>query len=263
MRSLRELIFENEDEKLELKERPWNLDTAGGKAEFIKDVSEMANAPGRRVGQFILGVTDEERIVVGIDRRSLVEERLQQIVAEYVDPPFELNYTVQSLRDKAIGVISIPHSSQKPHMIGKNIGKLRQGTCYTRRGSTTDLARSSDIRKMVEETLSEEPRIEIASEEEWSRQDVRELSPLARKILWAFVETGRTELSIEKLKEFCRDELRGSNHPGKTMAGTLKTFYSRHGKHPLVCLNSVTSLWRFDERYRKVVESVLTEMGLA
>lgn len=170
---------------------------------------------------------------------------------------------MQSLRDKAIGVISIPYSSQKPHIIGKNIGELRQGTCHTRPGSTTDLARSSDIRKMVEKTLSEEPVIETGVEEEWSRQDIRELSPLARTILWAFVETGRTELSIEELKEFCRDELEESNHPGKTMAEPLKTFYSRYGKHRLVLLNPATNLWRFDERYREVVESVLREMGLA
>jgi predicted HTH transcriptional regulator len=259
--SLPELIFHPEGPKLDVKQQPWNLDTDGGKAEFIKDVSAMANSAGEEVGHIILGVTDAERTVVGVDRGLLEEERLQQIVAEYIDPPFALSFTMRSLLGQSVGVISVPLSRQKPHLINRDIGKLRQGTCYVRRGSITALARSSDIRKMVEEVLGAPTVEDAVSEHKWSRGDIEQLDHLASAVLWAFVKTGRTELSLREIEDHCSDELTGKKSTGRVLAGKLKTFHSKHSREPLIELNVRTGKWRFDDSYRSFAASVLREKG--
>jgi predicted HTH transcriptional regulator len=244
------LIYADEDEKLDLKETPWDLDDEKGKAECIKDISAIANAPGLVPGFILLGVKDEPRYVVGIAPDSLGEERLQQIMANYIDPPPVFQFRTQQIRpDTTLGLIVIPPSAQKPHLIAKDTRHLHIGTCWTRRGSTSALARSSDIRKMVEEALdSQAESLEIESHR-WSKQDLLEVSPNARKALYAFVERERTELSLDELKDFCQCS-------GKSLAGTLKTFYSRKGKDQIVKRNRDTKRWRFDETYRPLVSEM-------
>jgi len=259
--SLPELIFRPEGPKLDVKQQSWDLDTNEGKAEFLKDVSAMANSSGHEIGYIILGVTDADRAVVGVNRDLLEEERLQQIVAEYIDPPFVLSFTVRSLLDHGVGLISIPPSRQKPHLINRDIGRLRQGTCYVRRGSITALARSSDLRKMIEEVIGAPVSEDTVAEQKWSREDIERLDHLASAILWAFVKTGRTELSLREIEEHCLDELRGKKSAGKILAGKLKTFYSRYSRDKLIEKNARTGKWRFDDDYRPRVASVLQEKG--
>jgi predicted HTH transcriptional regulator len=259
--SLPELIFRPEGPKFDIKQQLWNLDTSEGKAEFIKDVSAIANSPGQEIGYIILGITDADRSVVGIDRNLLNEERLQQIVAEYIDPPFALSFTMKSLLEHSVGLISVPPSSQKPHLINRDIGKLRQGTCYVRRGSITALARSSDLRMMIKEVISIPPDEDTVSEKKWGRGDIERLDRLASAILWAFIKTGKTELSLREIEDHCSDELEGKERTGKVLAGKLKTFYSRYGKDKLVEKNTRTGRWRFDDSYRSCAASVLREKG--
>lgn len=259
--SLPDLIFHPEGAKLDLKQQPWDLDTREGKAEFIKDVSAMVNSNGQETGYIVLGVTDADRRVVGIDRDILQEERLQQIVAEYIDPPFALSFRVISLLDHSVGLISIPPSSQKPHLINRSIGRLHQGQCYIRRGSITALARSSDVRIIVAEVLGSPPDEDIVPVQRWSREDIGQLDHLALAILWAFVDTGRTELTLREIEAHCRDELKGKVETGKVLAGKLKTFYSRCEKDKLIEKNKQTNKWRFDDSYRSFVATVLREKG--
>jgi len=260
-KSLEQLIFQPEGSKLDVKQQPWDLDTREGKAEFIKDVSAIANSPGRETGYIILGVTDKDRRLVGIDRNLVKGERLQQIVAEYIDPPFTLSITARSLLGQTVGLISVPPSSKKPHMIGKDIGKLHTGTCYIRRGSITQRARSSDIRAMIEEPAGIPFEEDVVSEQGWRRSEIESLDNLALAILWAFIDTGKTELSLREIEDRCRDELEGKERTGKVLAGKLKTFYSRLHKDKLVEKNTRTGNWRFDDSYRSVVRSVLQGKG--
>jgi Schlafen, AlbA_2 len=260
--SLPELIYTPEGPKLDLKERPWDLDTQEGKAEFIKDVSAIANSPGSQNGYVLLGITDQDRRVIGIARDILQEERLQQIVAEYVEPPLTLSYTVRPLLQKYVGVITIPPSKSKPHLIQKNIDRLREGTSYTRRGSTTQLAKSSDLRAMIEEVLHD-TRVEEdgISKWEWSRTDLMRLDSFALAILQSFIETDRTELSMTEIKDHCRHELADRAEAGKSVAGKMKKFYSKHGKEKLVEKNQLTGRWRFNDKYRSRVKELLHERG--
>jgi hypothetical protein len=253
-----------EGPKLDFKrEPPWDLQTREGMAAFVKCVSAIANAPGKEVGYIILGISDTDRTLVGIDPHLLEEETLQHLVAAYADPPFKLSYVVRPLHQHYLGVIAIPPSKQKPHLINKTIHTLHEGTCYTRRGSTTALAKSADIREMVEAVSSLGPgeRVDAPEAGVWSRADLAQLDPLALAILNCFIEQDSTELSLEEIKDHCLHRLQGRKEPGRVLAGKLKLFYSRRDKDRLVEKNPQTNRWRFDERYRSVAEEVLQERG--
>lgn len=261
---LHKLIWMEEGPKLDFKrEPPWDLKTSEGKADFVKCVSAIANAPDPETGYVVLGITDTDRALVGIDPKRLEEETLQHIVAAYVDPPFKIAYAVRPLGQNYLGVIAIPPSKRKPHLINKTIHTLHEGTCYTRRGSTTALAKSADIREMVQAISRSRPGERAGAPEAgaWSRTDIAQLDALALSILDCFIEQDRTELSLEEIKDHCRHQLQGRKEAGRVLAGKLKLFYSKHDKERLVEKNRQTDRWRFDERYRSLVEEVLHERG--
>jgi len=259
-----ELIYAPEGPKLDVKQQPWDLDTQEGKAEFVKDVSAMANSVGPENAYILLGVTDTERTPIGIEPGALQEERLQQIVAEYVDPPFNFSYAVKPLGQRYVGVITIPWSADKPHLINKDIDRLHRGTCYIRRGSITTLARSTDLGAMMEQVILSGTPVgeeDLATERAWTRADIVRLDRLALAILQCFIETDKTELPLTEIRDHCFPETQGAAQPGKVLAGKLKRFYSRQDKENLVQKNPQTGKWRFNDKYRSCVEEALHERG--
>ena len=150
---LTRLIHSDEGPKLDFKRQSWNLDTKEGKGEFIKDILAMTNAVGQ-IGYLIVGVGDEpppKRTLESIENQGLSEERLQQIISDYVEPPIEFVYEEANLLGNVIGVIRIPPSNAKPHWAKKQIGPVRDRTFYTRRGSTTALATLPELERMFRE----------------------------------------------------------------------------------------------------------------
>jgi hypothetical protein len=148
---LTRLIYSDEGPKQDFKRRSWDLDSDEGKGEFIKDSLAMANAPGG-TGYLIIGVGDEpSRPLESVEGQGLSEERLQQIAKTYIEPPIEFTYGETDLHGKRIGIVTIPPSQARPHWAKKSIGKLRDRTFYTRRGSTTDFATLSELEQMVRE----------------------------------------------------------------------------------------------------------------
>ena len=151
---LTDLIHEPERPKLDFKRRSWDLAIKKGKGEFIKDILAMANAPGE-TGYLIIGVGDEpSRPLESIEGQGLSDERLQQIVKTYIEPPLEFHYDETDLHGNTIAIVTIPPSSARPHWAKQPIGDLRDHTFFTRRGSTTDLATLSELEQMFRERPS-------------------------------------------------------------------------------------------------------------
>ena len=129
------------DFKLELP-----LSTDQQKTEFAKDLSAIANTAGGR-GYIIVGV-DDSGTPRGIDdRTNLSEERLQQVATQRIDPAVKFSVDNLSLNSKRIMCIEIPRSLIRPHQVRKT------GAFYIRRGSTTDIATTSEIVRMVLRTI--------------------------------------------------------------------------------------------------------------
>ena len=103
-----------------------------------------ANSRGGR-GYILLGVQDKTKKLLGIDPVDFREEQIQQIIYNRSDPPVPVRVDFQEYRGVLLAVITIFKSSHKPHQM------LQNGAFYIRRGSTTDVARRSEIAGMMQE----------------------------------------------------------------------------------------------------------------
>lgn len=138
------LLQKPEGTKLDFKEQ-MHLRTDSEKKELAKDVCAIANAKGGR-GYILFGVEDHTKRIIGIEEKKYREEQIQQIISQRCDPPVQISFEIISVENKALGVLTIFKSNQKPHQIRQT------GTFYIRRGSTTDIARREEIASMLQET---------------------------------------------------------------------------------------------------------------
>jgi predicted HTH transcriptional regulator len=121
-----------------------NLNTEGDKKELTKDVIAIANSRGGR-GYILYGVEDKTKRLTGIEHWNFQEEQIQQIIYNRSDPPVPVTVDFQKYEGVMLAVITIFKSQHKPHQM------LQNGAFYIRRGSTTDIARRSEIAGMMQE----------------------------------------------------------------------------------------------------------------
>jgi hypothetical protein len=141
----------DETPKVELKRSSWELGTARGKAEFAKDVSALANTSGGD-GYLIVGVLDKKErqeqspgespdCLCGVpecseDEIGALERQMNQALETYCDPPPSVGY--QQLRHEPsgewIGVVIIPQSSRRPHVIIRGGEGIQPQDIWVRRG---------------------------------------------------------------------------------------------------------------------------------
>ncbi|HEU5377458.1 MAG TPA: RNA-binding domain-containing protein [Ktedonobacteraceae bacterium] len=155
------LLQRMEGETLDFKSTAYNLISDSDKADFIKDVTCMANTPREEPSYILLGVkkhTDGTFELWGLDR-YLDDADLQAQFPMRVQPVPEFAYEVFSYEKKDFGIITIPPrrigpclpikdfpgpSDGRPHTV------LRQYQIYFRRGSRNDTATSpEDIQRIM------------------------------------------------------------------------------------------------------------------
>ncbi|MCT4508364.1 MAG: putative DNA binding domain-containing protein [Tepidibacter sp.] len=122
-----------------------NLKTQAEKKELAKDILAIANTYGGR-GYIIFGIEDKTKNIVGIQKDSYVEEKIQQILSNRIEPPVSIKMEYEEYEGKILGILTIFKSNQKPHQLRQN------GSFYIRRGSTTDIARRYEVASMFEES---------------------------------------------------------------------------------------------------------------
>lgn len=140
---IRQLLKMGEGPKLDFKAK-LSLETESEKKELAKDVTAIANSRGGR-GYILFGVEDKTKKVLGIDPEDFAEEKVQQVIYNRCDPPVALSFDLAEVDDKTVGVITIYKSNNKPHQM------IQNGAFYVRRGSTTDIARRSEIANLLQE----------------------------------------------------------------------------------------------------------------
>lgn len=147
---LKKLLSQNEDSTLDYK-LLLNLDTRGGKKEFAKDVSAMANFLylNDGTGYIIVGIRDSTRALVGLTPNSFKEERLQQILKTRIEPPPIISADIISYLSVDLGVVKITRSPLGPH-------KWMNEGYPIRRGSTTDIMSPLEV---VESITTRERRV--------------------------------------------------------------------------------------------------------
>jgi predicted HTH transcriptional regulator len=140
---LRQLLKKEEGPKLDFKAE-LNLFTEGDKKELTKDVIAMANSRGGR-GYILFGIEDKTKRVLGIDPANFSEEQIQQIIYNRCDPPVPISVDFFSLEEKMVVAITVYKSNSKPHQM------IQNGAFYIRRGSTTGVARRSEVANLLQE----------------------------------------------------------------------------------------------------------------
>ncbi|MCX7903211.1 MAG: putative DNA binding domain-containing protein [Caloramator sp.] len=138
------LISKEEGLKLDFKEK-LNIDTESGKKELAKDICAIANSKGGR-GYLIFGIEDKSKKIIGIDKSSFSEEKIQQIVSTRIEPPVPISVDTIEIAGKTIGVVTIYNTEQKPFQLRET------GAFYIRRGSTTDYMRKDEIASILLDT---------------------------------------------------------------------------------------------------------------
>lgn len=155
---IEELIRAPEQTKLDFKS-DLRLDNDHLKAEFVKDVIAVANSPGD-TGFLLYGVDATlPDPIVGISR-SFDDATLQQIVNSKVDRPVAFLYYEQQFDARKIGVVVIPPSSLRPHIVSSTTGNLKDGQIPIRRGSSTTRATAEDLAEMNAAHDSSRPTFE-------------------------------------------------------------------------------------------------------
>jgi predicted HTH transcriptional regulator len=118
----------------------WKSDlvlTKNHDCEIIKDIAAIANATTKTAGYIFYGVNpDKPDPLIGISH-SHDDANIQQLVEGKVDPPIKFLYYEVSYNSSIIGIIHVPPSFKRPHIIAVNIEKLRAGQIPIRKGSTT------------------------------------------------------------------------------------------------------------------------------
>ena len=122
--------------------------TTEAKAEFIKDVTALANAAAfhHGTGYILYGVhPGGPTKLVGVGA-PWDDAKLQQLVFSHTDPPVTfLYYEVEVAPGVLVAVVTVYESPDAPHLIRKDVGSLREGQCLIRDGSTTRGIRPNEL----------------------------------------------------------------------------------------------------------------------
>lgn len=146
-------LLNNESNKIDFKRNQYPLENDKQKSELIKDIVSIANTKGDENGYIVLGIESKPNgSKVRFDIKNHYDDAmLQQIVKDKVNPPPIFTYNPYQEENLSFGIIVIPKSKNRPHVIIKDYGILRRNAVYVRRGSSTDEATREELEEMFHE----------------------------------------------------------------------------------------------------------------
>lgn len=133
---IKNLLAHNGENSFYDKKRSIDIGIKEGKAKFLKHVCALANSNPNNRSFIVIGVTDAENHIVGVD--FFDDSKIQNLVNAYLhNPPliiYENIYFPNLPEGKVIGLVTIS-SSGKICSLRKNIWKYWGGTVFIREGS--------------------------------------------------------------------------------------------------------------------------------
>jgi Putative DNA-binding domain len=136
------LLNEEEGNSLDFKRDQYRFVKASleDKAELLKDLLGFANALRRADAYILVGVEDvrgSRGNVIGISEH-LDDHSLQQFVAHNTNRTLHFHYEAFTFEGKNVGIIRIDIAQDRPLSLVRDMGQLKKGEVYLRRGSYTD-----------------------------------------------------------------------------------------------------------------------------
>lgn len=119
------------------------------KSELLKDILAMINSWRQDVGYIVVGIEDrpeKPNIFHGINDH-IDDASIQQFVKSKASSICHLEYSTLTNNGLTFGVFKFP-VQKRPVYLLKDYGKLKAETVYVRRGSSTDIAKPSEIANM-------------------------------------------------------------------------------------------------------------------
>ncbi len=148
------LVREWETTSVEFK-RELRLDTADQKAEFVKDVSGLANtqASGRR--WLVVGFDDQTRAYHSPPDPSVTQNRIEQVLARHLTPSLDVKYEVVPYKGGHVGRLEVLRDPKKlPYRVSKSLGdkkRIVEDQVFVRHGSQTEAPTATELQALREE----------------------------------------------------------------------------------------------------------------
>ena len=155
-----EIIKRGETTKIDFKQE-LNIDITKEKAEFLKDVSAIANTfdPNYYNYGFILVGVKQNEIVGSSFLQNKKVDNLQatvdEIIKVYLSPFIKTHLTIFEENEKTWGVIVIPPTRMLPHVFIRDIDNKSRGDVYIRKGTITEKALPEDYSRFFSVYIDE------------------------------------------------------------------------------------------------------------
>ncbi len=137
---------------------------------YLKTISAFANTQG---GLVVFGVTDNPRLLKGIDRERFEQIKIEQLstyLSEYFSPEIHWDIGVVRYKRKYYGFIGIEESDDKPVICKKNSGdSLKDGDIYYRYRGASRRIEFPELKRMQLEIREKERRLWMEHIERISR----------------------------------------------------------------------------------------------
>ncbi len=136
--------------------RQLSLSKMNEKAEFVKDILGLANTQGASRRFLPVGWDDQTRTVVppGVSPQ-INQDRLQQILNTYTDPPPHLSYRTSEWHGVPVGIIEVIREPLRvPYRVSRRVGKRDVGEVFVRHGTITEAPTPRELDALAEEGLN-------------------------------------------------------------------------------------------------------------
>lgn len=245
---------EIENPKLDFKRQWYDLKSKRGINEFLKDTSAIANTFGPD-GYVIIGIDDKNASQVNAnftDSQLKDTNELVGIINKRVDRTYDINYIEEKIHGKVVGILHIPPSIDKPHVI-KNYQKVNKDEevkseeehrIFVRSGSITRVATKYDIELMVYDRKNIHPDYILdiyINEVRFGELDHR-LGTIAAICIMNIENTGKRPASIKDFKlnfDFEDEKLTFSDPEAETVAYDRVNLIKVYSRNIIVKSNEV------------------------
>ncbi len=155
-RFIDDLVTEWETTSVDFK-RQLSLDTMDQKAELVKDILGLVNtkASGRR--WFIIGFDDKTHKYFGPPDAKITQNRIEQILARYIEPYIDVHYEAVECRVGRVGKLEVIRDPQKlPYHVKEQMNRekkppLMPGDLFVRHGSQVEKPTDAELLALQEE----------------------------------------------------------------------------------------------------------------
>lgn len=150
------LVAEWETTSVDFK-RELSLATMDQKAEFVKDILSLVNtkASGRR--WLIIGFNDTTHIYFGPPDSGITQNRIEQILARYIEPYIDVHYEIVECRVGRVGKLEVIREPKNlPYRVKEQMNRERKpplmpGDLFVRHGSQVEKPTEAELQALQEE----------------------------------------------------------------------------------------------------------------